>query len=176
MWFALASYMLATIDPSLITAQTAVAEGRYQDAAPLLDEALEHPLSAEDLPVALELRALTCAAFGQQAEAVQLFRRLLGVKPGFVLSAGQSPKVAALLENARRAGPTPPPARLVPQTTRVDGPVSAAPAPTASAPAPWTRWWFWSAVGIVAASAGVATWYAATPHIPSAKLGQLELK
>lgn len=73
-------------------------------------------------------------------------------------------------EDARRLALPPPPP---PQTA---GPpvVPPAPVPPASRPL-YTRWWFWTGVGVVAAGAGVATYELTRPGSgpPSTSLGNI---
>jgi tetratricopeptide (TPR) repeat protein len=70
-------------------------------------------------------------------------------------------------EDARRLAPPPPPAPAPP------------PAATVTAPPPghpiYTRWWFWTGIGVVAAGAGVATYELTRPGSgpPSSTLGNI---
>jgi tetratricopeptide (TPR) repeat protein len=73
-------------------------------------------------------------------------------------------------EDARRLGlqPAPPP--------QASAPPAAPPAPPPPASRPlYTRWWFWTGVGVVAAGAGVATYELTRPGSgpPSTSLGNI---
>lgn len=150
-------------DPDLAAAERAFEEGRYQDVLPALDRALAQPLPLEQRRRALELQAITHAAFDDSRQAVQSFRQLLAVDPQYRPGVQVSPKVRGLFEEAARLGPV--------------GPAVAAevlPTKAEERPEPplYAKGWFWAAVGAIAAGTAAGLWYASQPAMPAGNLGR----
>ncbi len=158
-WAALLLAAITASSPPLAAAEAAFAQGEYQRVLPLLDESLRSSLTAQERERALELKAITLAAFDQSPQAISAFRELLRHAPAHRLSPAVSPKVVGLFQEAQRGLPAPP--------------ASVAAAPVPSPPEPvWKRWWFWGAAAAVVAgvSVGVA-WGVTHPPAPVGNLG-----
>ncbi len=173
-WILCAMLSGAAPDPDLLAAQNAYNEGRYQDVLPLLKRALDRPLGAREQRQAYELKAMTHAAFDDSPAAVESFRHALGVDPTY--EAGPvSPKIRALLEEARRRGPlgTKPDLSTVAPPPAPDAFAATEPPAATSSPAGITsRWWFWAGVAVVlAAAGGTAAFVLTRPTVPSGNLG-----
>ncbi len=172
----IATLLLATaIDPDLSAAEHAFEKGDYEAVLPTLDQAMARHLPLEQLEEALALRAQTEAAFGHSEQAVEAFRRLLGIAPSWLPAPDASPKLLAVFAEARRRGAIEPPPGLVPKPKieLVPPPVEPKPAEVEQ-PAPLTRrWWFWTAIGVVVVGAAAAGTYAYVqrPVTPTGSLG-----
>jgi hypothetical protein len=169
--------LASAIDPDLLAAEHAFEKGEYDAVLPRLDQAMDHHLPLAQLEQALALRAQTEAAFGHSDPAVDAFRRLLGMAPSWLPAPDASPKLLALFSEARRRGAIDPPPGLVPkpkvELVPVAPPVEPKP-PVVEPPTPLTsRWWFWTAVGVVVVGAAAAGTYAYVqrPVTPAGSLG-----
>jgi hypothetical protein len=187
LWLAAVWMLGATADPDLAVAERAYEDARFEDVLPALKSALEHPLGESDLARALELRALTEAAFDNRAASVDAFRHLLGIRPSYEPDAAAGPKVRNLWDRARRLGPIggtePPPPAAKPPPAPPPHHVAPKPLPpaalptadegaTAPSPAWYERWYVWGGLGAVVA-AGIVIGVAAANHpvAPSGNLG-----
>lgn len=182
LWLAAVWWLGAAGDPDLAAAERAYEDARFEEVLPALKSALEHPLSESDLARALELKALTEAAFDNRTASVEAFRHLLGVRPSYEPDAAAGPKVRNLWDHARRLGPlggpepvpASPPHRVAPKPL----PPAALPKVDESAASPahvtawYERWYVWGGVGAVVA-AGIVIGVAAANHPvpPSGNLG-----
>jgi hypothetical protein len=97
---ALAATAAADEDP-LIRARAAAEDLRFEDAARLLDQAWQG--GASDPIAVAALAGEISATTGDRAAASRWFSLLVAMDPDAQLPAGTSPKVIALLEDARRA-------------------------------------------------------------------------
>ena len=140
-------------------AERAFAAGRFEEVLPEVASLLASDLKPEERRRALELQALTYAAFGAAAPAVDAFRRLLQADPRYQPPPHSSPKVSELLATARR--------QLLPPAAVPALPV---PPPGPSGPPLWRRGWFWAAVGVALAGGGAVTFVATRPGLPQGSL------
>ncbi len=177
----LAVALLGASDAEVRAADEAWALGQYEDVLPHLATALTRPLNREDRARAYELMAMTHAAFGKSPAAIEAFRGLLALKPDYRTPADASPKLAGLLEAARRAGPASVPGASEPLTLTPSpepnaGPVTPAAELTAgSSSSAW--WWVVGAAAAVVTAGAVTTVVLVTnPAVPSGTLGRRSLK
>ena len=158
--------------PDLAAAGAAVEAGRFYDVLPHLERARSQPLSVAEQVEALELEAVTQAAFGRNAESTRAFRLALTLDRTYAGPRESSPKLAALLLEARRQGPLPP--VLVPRAAVV---AQAPPPLVTSRSAPrrassvFRRWWFWTGVGVAVAGVATGVALAQQRHAPASTLG-----
>jgi len=117
---------------------------------------------------------------GDYDAAIFSYKKYLAAAP----DASNRPQVEQLItelqtrkdqEDARRLAlqPPPPPPPAAPPTA---APPSAAPAPSRPVDPPiYTRWWFWTGIGVIAAGAGVTTYELTRPGAgpPSTSLGNI---
>ena len=97
---ALARTAAADEDP-LASARAAAEDLRFEEASRLLDEAWQ--AGAADPPAVAALAGEVSATTGDRAAATRWFSLLVAMDPDAALPAGTSPKVIALLEDARRS-------------------------------------------------------------------------
>jgi hypothetical protein len=157
--------------PALEAAQKASARGDFEQVMPLVLEARAAALTDAEAALTWELEALTRAAFDDELQAVEAFRKLLALAPTFTPPENWSPKVAGLFERARlKAAAAPVLLPLVKE--RVDLDVRPPP------PLPVTqRWWFWTGVGVLVAGGITGVVLAATVQtVPNGSLGSGDLK
>jgi hypothetical protein len=173
-WCALA----AAPDADLAAAQRAFDDARFEDVLPALKNAMEGPLSPPELARALELKALTEAAFDNRPASVEAFRRLMALRPGYAPDSSYGPKVGACWEHARRLGPlgaAPKPSPV--EATPPVRPLPPGATPTATnaqetSPPLYARWYVWGAVGVAAVAGAVVAGVVASTH-PVAPAGNL---
>jgi hypothetical protein len=193
-WLVWVLLLDAATNPDLEAAQKAAARGQYQEVLPFLAEANKGTLTDAERVQSLELEAKTLAAFGRKKASVDAFRRLMGVNSDYRPPKSTSPKLRAMWKEAVELGPIgqpaaapeAPPARLEPSlpSPRASEPptpslpaiapmLTVEPAPkTPESPKLYERWWFWTAVGVVAAAgAGGAYYLMVDPHLPRSNLG-----
>ena len=146
-------------DPALVAAERAYAGHDYERVVPLASRALGHGLTLSERRRALELVALTYAAFDDSPRAIAGFEQLLHLDPTYQ-PVHVSPKISGLYEEARRKVPRP----FIPLAAVRPPPL---PPPVVIETPLGRRWWFWTAVGVVVAGgAGTALALTAprTPH------------
>jgi len=158
--------------PDLAAAGAAVEAGRFYDVLPHLERARSQPLSVAEQVEALELEAVTQAAFGRNAESTRAFRLALTLDRSYAGPRESSPKLAALLMEARRLGPLPP--VLVPRAPVVAPasiPLATATGAPPRSPGIVHRWWFWTGVGMAVAGVATGVALAQQRHAPATTLG-----
>jgi hypothetical protein len=185
----------------LRAAEAAFVDGRYQDVLPVLERIDREALSKHERVRALELEAMTRAAFRNKELAIEAFRRILGIDPDYTPAPDVSPKILGLVEEARRRGPLageseapasgagPESAHAEPATGEPRPSIAVAersPPPAAMAestpgkkPGPAesgalvSRWWFWAAIATLVAAvvAGSVVAASAGSKPPSGNLG-----
>lgn len=187
--------LAGTPDPDLAAAQRAFDDAKYEEVMPLVKAALEHPLSEAEKLHALELKALTGAAFDDRDACIDAFRHLLGLQPGYEPDPSYGPKVRGWWDRARRLGPIGAPPKAEAPPPPADAPVLAKPPKTARhapvhelppaaapsaekadeepEPAVYERWYFWAGVGAVVAAGAVVLGVVAAHHTvaPMGNLG-----
>jgi hypothetical protein len=177
--FCLHGAPLAPENADLRSAQRAYDEGRYQEVLPLLKRARKASLPRAELERALELEALTDAAFDHAEPAIEAFRYILGADPAYLPTTSASPKLLGFFAEARRRGPLGVLPKLEPQviTQPLFPPdAGAAPPPVVQSDAFYTKWWFWTGLGVVAAGTAGGVWYAERPLVPNGSLGVGQMK
>jgi hypothetical protein len=160
----------------LDAASRAYAEGDYQRVIPLLHSAWRAELWDADIPRALELEALTRAAFDQTELAIEAFEYLLAVSPQFLPDSQASPKVLACFAEARRRGPLGLLSRPEPARPAWTQPPPQPPKPTEAGRPIYQRWWFWAGAAVVAGAGGFGAWEALHPVVPSGSLPGAQLR
>lgn len=174
-----AALLASSSQPTLRAADKSFEEGQYQRVLPLVDQVLKEDLSPKDRRRAYELQALTYAAFDDTPSAIEAFQRVLGVTPWYEPEASASPKVKGLFAEAKRRGPRLTPG-VVPETRPADVPLvqssgSTTKVPEEKATPLYRRWWFWTAIAVVAAGTAGAVWYANSAQVPRGSLGTAEI-
>jgi hypothetical protein len=161
--------------PDLESAEHAYRDGSYQKIEALLHRAWQRPMSERDVHRALELEALSRAAFDQGEEAIEAFQYLLALDPQYLPDSQASPKLLGFFAEARRRGPLGIVSKSVPvQEARPAWvPTQAPVAPTASEGTPlYKQWWLWVGAAVGVGAAGAGAWVELHPIVPSGSLGQ----
>jgi tetratricopeptide (TPR) repeat protein len=158
--------LAAAPNAHLLAAEGAYEQGVYQEVLPAVERALKDRLTLPEQRRAYELRGVALAAFDRRDEAIDSFRRVLELDPNYLPSPFLSPKVRAVIDEARRR-------TLGSEESRLLSPPGAQAEP---APPLHTRWWFWTAVGVAAAGAGVGAYVFTRPNLPRTNLGTGTLK
>ena len=135
-------------------------DSRFNEALGILRGIVErHEVSAAEREDALLIAATSHIALDDHAQAKFYLRELLRGRAGYTLPKGTSPKVREVFAEvqATRAPAEPKITTLGPTTA----PGLAAPVSVESRPL-YTRWWLWTAVGVVAAAGAVTAIVLAT--------------
>lgn len=165
-------------------ARQAYDELRYDEAATLLEDALDdEALAADERRAALELAGVVAVIRGDEELARARFRALLQQDPEARLADGLSPKITAAFEEARASLPPapapPPPAKAAPAApARAEAPVAAVPAPADEEPAVSPLVLGVAAgvgVGIVLVAVGGGALLLSSGAPPASSLGTLQL-
>jgi hypothetical protein len=153
------------VNPNLAAAERAYEAGELEKVQGFIDKALAAQLSKAERIRAHELQALTAAAFDDSPRAINSFVQALKLEPTYDPGPRVSPKVRGLYAEARKQVPLN--ATEVPVVGRSE----------ANAKPPiWSKWWFWTAVGVVAAGAATTAVVASQPKVPEGNLPTGALK
>jgi hypothetical protein len=173
-WLLAVTLSAAPVNPDLQSAERAYAEGSYQRIQPLLHRVWQQALSDADVHRALELEALTRAAFDNAEGAIEAFQYLLALDSQYLPDSQASPKLLGFFAEARRRGALgvlSKPAPILETKPPWLEPPPGLPAAPESTPV-YKRWWFWVGAAVVAGAAGTGAWLELRPIVPSGSLGQ----
>lgn len=180
-------------DP-LVQAQRAFDALEYERVLPLLRQALAQEPSVEREVAIYSLMARVHVTYGRNRQARRAFAEVLKRTPNFELPGHTSPKVLAVLQQARSAfsrrvaaqppseppapSPVAPPFRpsIAAPEPEVLKPSETALRAKESSPRFYQRWWFWTAVGVAAAAGGGVAWYLVQSGPPAHDLGPIPLR
>ena len=141
-------FVAGAANPFLDQAQQAYEQFEYDRVIPLLDRALRLARTPAEEVAIYSFLAQMHVTYDRTEEARRAFVEVLRRQPDFVLPQASSPKIAAVLDQARAEAARKPSAPVTPPPP---GPLRP-PIDDGAAEGGRTilgRWWFWTAIGAV---------------------------